>query len=62
MKLNKTIVNQRMKPLLGHYKLYKLDRAIYHRALFQIAVNSAIEEDEILIRNCFTKVILKELE
>lgn len=67
-------INNRLKPLIGHYKLQKLDRYTYQRAFinalegdykprsiltwhntFKIAINAAVEE-EILLRNKFTKV------
>ena len=65
-----------IKPLIGHYKLQKLDRSTYTReylnvlekkykprtvrlfhTLFKIAINAAVE-DEILLRNRFTKITL----
>ncbi|MCT1539496.1 MULTISPECIES: site-specific integrase [Lysinibacillus] len=70
------IVRVHLKPLLGHYKLQKLDKQTYQRifinvlvgdykpstirawhTIFKIAINSAVEE-EILIRNRFTKVTI----
>lgn len=69
-------IRLQMKPLLGHYKLQKLDRSTYTReylnvlekkykpstvdlfhSLFKIAINAAVE-DEILLRNRFTKITL----
>lgn len=77
-KYRKLIIDRHMKPLLGRYKLHKLDRATYQRVfinvledklkpytvkqihgLFKIAMNAAVEE-EILVRNRFTKVVIKE--
>lgn len=71
-------VKNHMKPLLGHYKLKKLDRATYQtkyinelekkfkpgtvkllHSLFKIATNAAIEE-EILARNRFIKIVIKD--
>jgi len=70
----KNAIYNRLKPLIGHYKLQKLDRYTYQREFinalegkfkpksiitwhntFKIAINAAVEE-EILIRNKFTKV------
>lgn len=67
-------IKHQMKPLLGHFKLQKLDRPTYQKEyinalerkykpktvrlfhnLFKIAINAAVEE-EILLRNRFTKV------
>uniref|UniRef100_UPI00406C862B tyrosine-type recombinase/integrase n=1 Tax=Metasolibacillus sp. FSL K6-0083 TaxID=2921416 RepID=UPI00406C862B len=71
-------VKNHMKPLLGHYKLKKLNRATYQtkyinelerkfkpgtvkllHSLFKIAINAAIEE-EILARNRFIKIVIKD--
>ncbi|WP_245797944.1 tyrosine-type recombinase/integrase [Domibacillus mangrovi] len=71
-------IKHQMKPLLGHYKLQKLDKQTYQKVyinelekkykpstvrlfhnLFKIAVNAAVEE-EILLRNRFTKVVLSQ--
>ncbi len=67
----------RLKPLLGHYRLQKLDRITYQKvfidileqnlkpgtvnlfhSIFKIAINATVEE-ELLIRNRFTKIVLK---
>ena len=77
MKQRELAVKNHLKPLLGKYKLQKLDRIIYQRefiskleqklkpstvnlfhTIFKIAINAAIEE-EILARNRFTKVVIK---
>ena len=77
MKQRKLAVKNHFKPLLGHYKLQKLDRITYQRvfidileqkfkpgtvnlfhSIFKIAINAAVEE-ELLIRNRFTKVVIK---
>ncbi len=71
-------VKNHMKPLIGHYKLHKLDRVTYQKCyinelekklkpgtvkllhnVFKIAINAAIEE-EILVRNRFIKVVIKD--
>ncbi|MFJ7840030.1 tyrosine-type recombinase/integrase [Lysinibacillus sphaericus] len=77
MKQRELAVKNHLKPLLGHYKLQKLDRLTYQRVfidkmeqklksstvslyhtIFKITINAAIEE-EILTRNRFTKVVIK---
>lgn len=78
MKQRELAVKNHLKPLLGHYKLQKLDRITYQRefidkieqklkpgtvslyhSIFKIAINAAVEE-EILPRNRFTKVVIKD--
>lgn len=77
MMQRKLAVKNHFKPLLGHYKLQKLDRITYQRvfidileqklkpgtvylfhSIFKIAINAAVEE-ELLIRNRFTKIVIK---
>lgn len=72
----KNAIDKHLKPLIGNFKIQKLDRVIYQRefidkmegkykpssiriwhSIFKIAINAAVEE-EILIRNKFSKVTL----
>ncbi len=71
-------IRLQMKPLIGHFKLQQLTKAIYQKHyineleksykpstvrllhnLFKIAINAAVEE-EILLRNRFTKIAFEE--
>ncbi|WP_438941233.1 tyrosine-type recombinase/integrase [Lysinibacillus xylanilyticus] len=77
MKQRELTVKNHLKPLLGHFKLQKLDRITYQKvfidkieqklkpgtvnlfhSIFKIAINAAVEE-ELLARNRFTKVVIK---
>lgn len=73
------LIRLHLNPMLGHYKLHKLDKMTYKRAfidamiakkfsistvklyhsIFKVAINAAVD-NEILSRNRFTKIIIKD--